>query len=329
MTLPPPAAVIVLTGDEPLLQQEWLARLRAQLGVGPFDEHMFGGADADIADVLATAQAAPLAAARRCVVWTDAHLIAAGALAHLVTYARAPHLSTCLVLLVPGHPPKTAPWTALTALAQVVTCDAPQGGSLRQWIVQRAAVLDKTIDPAAAALLEEQWGHDLLALANALEQVACYVGERRVIAEGDVEGLGGRHPQATVFQWSDLIVRRDLDAALRFLGVQWEAGKTAPQLIGMLTWQFERFLRAKRLVQAGAPEAQVTAAVGILQPRWRGEFLRQLAGYTLPQVQAAMAALLDADIAIKRGRGTPELVVELLVVRLCGRTIASLQRAGA
>ncbi len=332
MTHPQPAPVIVLTGDEPLLQQEWLAHLRAQLAVGPFDEHAFRGAEADITDVLAAALAAPLEATRRCVLWQDAHLITAGTLAHLVTYARAPQPSTCLVLVLPGSPPKSAPWPELLALASVVACDAPQGSALRQWITQRAAALDTTVSPAAASLLEEQWGHDLLALANALDQAACYVGARRTIEEGDVEALGGRHPQATVFQWSDLIVRRDLPAALRFLDVQWQEGKTAPQLIGMLTWQFERLLRAKRLAQAGAPEGQIAASVGITQPRWRGEFLRQLVGYALPQLQAAMAALLGTDIAIKRGQGTPELLVELLVVRLCGGTPSEptlLRRTGA
>ena len=178
------------------------------------------------------------------------------------------------------------------------------------------------------ALLEEQWGHDLLALANALAQAASYVGSRRVIEEGDVEALGGRNPQATVFEWSDMIVRRDASAALRFLSLQQQEGKTAPQLIGMLTWQFDRLLRAKRLQQAGAPEGQIVSSVGIAQPRWRSEFLRQLASYTLPQLQSAAETMLETDVAIKRGQGTPALLVELLVVRLCGG-VTSPQRTGA
>ena len=271
-----------------------------------------------MAEVLTTAQSAPLASTHRLVLVHDAQLAGADAIERFAAYAARPQPSTCLVLMVSGALPASAPWKALAGLASVVGCQAPEGPALRQWINERARQLDKQVSADAATLLEEQWGRDLLALANALDQAACYVGGRAVIEETDVEALGGRHPQATVFQWTEMIVRRDASAALQFLAVQQREGKTAPQLIGMLTWQFDRLLRAKRLQTAGAPEGRVLAAAGINQPRWRGLFLRQLGGYTLPQLQAAMTLMLETDVAAKRGRMTPELAVELLVVRLCG-----------
>lgn len=311
------APVILLTGDQPFLQQEWLARLRQRLDIGPFDEQTFRGPEAAIADVLAAAQSTPLAAARRLILLAAAHRLPVAALPHLVTYARHPQSSTCLVLLLGGSVPKGEAWAEMASLAQAIACDAPQGAALHRWLADRATGLGKTLDAAAAALLEEQWGHDLLALANALEQAASYVGSRRAIAERDIEVLGGRNPQATAFQWTDMIVAGDAASALRLLVLQQHEGKTAPELIGLLTWQFGRLLRAKRSQASGAGEPQVLAAAGV-KTYWRGEFLRQLRAYTLPRLQAAAAAMLDADLAIKRGRVTPDVGMVLLVTRLCG-----------
>ena len=311
------APVILLTGDEPFLQQEWLARLRSRLDIGPFDEQTFHGPEAVIADVLAAAQSAPLAAAHRLILLADAHRLPAAALTHLVAYARHPQPSTCVVLLLDGALPKGELWTEMSSFAQIIACDAPQGALLRRWLTERAAGLGKTLAPAASALLAEQWGHDLLALANALEQAASYVGARRTIEEADVEVLGGRNPQATVFQWTDMIVAGESAQALRLLAMQQHEGKTAPELIGMLTWQFSRLLRAKRMQASGTPDAQVCLSAGV-KPQWRGDFLRQLRAYTLPRLQEATGAILEADVAIKRGQVAPDVGMVLLVVRLCG-----------
>ena len=319
MTHPDTAAIMLLTGDEPLLQREWLDRLRQRLDVGPCDEQAFRGPEAEIADVLAAAQSAPLAAGHRLIILADAHRLPAAALAHLVAYARHPQPSTCLALLLSGAPPTAELWMELAALAQVIACDAPQGALLRRWLTERATGLGKTLTPAASALLEEQWGHNLLALANALEQAASYVGSRRTIEEADVEALGGRNPQATVFQWADVIVQQDAASALRLLAMQQQEGKSAPELIGMLTWQFSRLLRAKRLQVSGAADSQVCSSAGV-KPSWRGAFLRQLRAYTLPRLQAATEAILETDVAIKRGRAASDVAMVLLVVRLCGAT---------
>lgn len=317
MIHPPPAPVNLLIGREPFLREAWITRLRQQLDIGPFDEHTFHAPQVDIAEVIAAAQSAPLAADHRLILLRDAELLPSQTLTPLVVYAHHPRASTCLVLLVHGQRPAHALWEELSALAEVIACDAPQGPMLVQWMSDRAAALGKHIQPDAAALLEEQWGANLLALANAVEQAACYVGTRREIGERDIAALGGRHPQATVFQWVDVIVNRDAQAALRFLTVQQQEGKTAAQLIGMLTWQFDRLLRAKRLQHTGVSESQALASAGV-KPYWRGVFLRQLAGYTLPQLQQALETILATDVASKRGQTTPDVALVLLVVRLCG-----------
>ena len=315
------ASVTIVIAQEPLLLQAWLERARASLAVGALDEQIFRGPEASAAEVIAAAQSVPLAAARRLVVVQEAQTLPAPALEALTRYAQRPSPASTLLLLVRGELPRAAGWSSLLQAAEVAQCASPEGQDLARWLQQETQRQGKQLSTQASAILEEQWGQNLLALGHAVAQAACYVGERATIEAADVEALGGRNPQATAFQWADCIVARSGAAALQFLGAQARDPKAGPQLIGLLAWQFERLLRAKRLQAGGASEPQVLGAAGI-KPYWRQAFLRQLAGYTLSQLQQALTTIAETDAALKRGRVDQETGLTVLVTRLCSLAAA-------
>ena len=112
--------------------------------------------------------------------------------------------------------------------------------------------------------------------------------------------------QASGFELTNAIARRDALGALHALQQQVAAGKELLELVGLVGWQLQRWLAVKRGDAAG------------LQP-WQLERVRsEVAGRSLEGLQHNLHRLWALDVAAKQGR-LPSLrtAMEGVLVELC------------
>ena len=216
-----------------------------------------------------------------------------------------------------------------------------------QMIVNKLREHKKTIAPQAFSELQRKTGNDMRQIFDELEKLVTFVGERQRIEKSDVESLVSRTAYDRIFDLTDAIGRRSLPLALANLKSVLGKGDHPILIHTMLTRQIRFLLQARLLMERGYLQPQVSRmsydafqknvykklaselveklpeskSLNLLKQHPYALYLvlRQVGNFTLQELVQAMSRLLEADIQLKSGQLTPELVVELLVVDLVNK----------
>lgn len=124
-------------------------------------------------------------------------------------------------------------------------------------------------------------------------------------------------PHTRPFALIDAIAAHDAARALSVLREQLRLRKDVLELYGLLSWQIQRWLTAKRLVEQGESLAEVAHALSLRA--WQVARLQtELAHWSLGALQRHAQRCWEVERGIKRGRIAGELALEVLVLELCG-----------
>ena len=165
--------------------------------------------------------------------------------------------------------------------AQVVDCGTiADPADAERWVKARAERDKVPLDTAAVRALVERAGADIIRLRGGLERVALYAMGQPKITADDVRQVVPVAAEATNFGIADAIGRNDAAEALRELTLALEGGAQPFFVLGQLRWVAEKMPRAR--------------------------------------LKVAIEAVFRTDEAIKSSGGDPKILLERLVVELCG-----------
>ena len=256
-----------------------------------FNLDRFYGAEASPGAVVDAARTLPMAALRRIVVVLQAEKLiepkrtgeaATRALDLLADYLTSPEPLTSLVLVAGALDRRRKLTTLLTKHAVVVDCAGVAGtAAAGRWVRDRLAGTGLKPSAKALRLLVERAGDDTARLRADVDRVALYAVGRDRVEEADVLDVVG--PATSQDDWAvtRAIERGAVAPALRELALALDAGAVPQMVLGQLGW----FARTR------------------LQPA---------------RVPAAVEALFRTDLAMKSSGGDPRILLERLVVELCG-----------
>lgn len=295
--------VYLLLGDDERRKAELAGALAETLDedLRAFNLDRFQGGDAGLDKVLAAARTVPLMAPRRIVVAARAERMLQPAreseaarrdLEAFEAYLAAPSPETTLVLSAAGLDERRRIVKRLRALATVVRCGVPDDpAGVRGWIRARLDEAGRRADDAAIRLLGELAGGDPLRLRNALDRLPLFVDAGAAITAADVRELLGPYASCAADDWAvaRAIEQGAADRALRELGRALDAGAVPHMVLGQLAWVARAKLAAAR-------------------------------------VEAAIEAVFRTDRALKQSGGEPRILLERLVVDLCGTAAAGRRR---
>jgi DNA polymerase III delta subunit len=218
----------------------------------------------------------------------------------LETYLKNPEPLTTLVLVAADVDRSRRVYKSLQKTATIVECWGLRGGKdvrvdLRQVARQaeqlvRQAVTDASqqIEPAAARLIAERAGADISRLRGDLQRLLLFASGRRQITIADVREVVSAETAQDDWAVTNAIQQRNAPEALRQLALSLEGGAIPYMVLGQLAW----FVREK---------------LSALDPR---------------RVPDAIDALFRTDLDLKSSSGDPRVLLERLVVELCGRVPA-------
>jgi len=283
-------------------------------------ERLYAG-DATVTPGLVTeaARTLPMIAARRVVVVLQAEKLfdpkkkrkaeeagddgdeASGTLEPLVDYFSDPSPTTALAFLFSspdgGRGPADIPLAknlkitkALVKAATLVVCTGLDGGKdPARWIEQQAAAAGLAVDRPVIARLLQVTGSDPGRLRADVEKLLLFASGAPRLTLEHVAAISGA-PQHHSEEWAlvNAVQRGDVASALRELKAELDKGENGAPF--------------RVLGQLGA---------AVRNPRSRTPFPSR-------RIPEAVDALLRTDLALKSSGGDPEVLLERLVVELCG-----------
>jgi DNA polymerase-3 subunit delta len=218
--------------------------------------------------------------------------------------------------LAASHPIlKLARAKARTKEAVVKAFSAKKDAELTTWIQRRAQQKGGAIDHQAAYALSAFVGNDLRMLDSELEKLLLYTDGARPVTEDDVRLLVSQVREVSIFSLVDSIGKRETHHALRMLHRMLDDGVPGLYLLAMITRQFRLLLQIKELQQRGLGQPAIVERMK-QHPYVVSKVLQQAQNFSLAQLDDAFDRLVEADWAIKTGRASQVLALDLLVVDL-------------
>jgi len=260
-------------------------------GLEAFNVDRLHGGEAKVDAVIDASQTLPMMAPRRIVIILDADKLlmprregksADDDQARLEAFIQnPPDHATVVFVCGPLDMRRRLP-KLLAKHAQVVDCGTIENDADADlWVKTRAARDRVHLEPAAVRALVERAGLDIVRLRSALERVALYAMGQPTVTVDDVRQVVAAGPQAEEdFGIANAIRAGDASEALRQLGASLDNGAVPFVLMGQLRWVAEK-----------------------MPP---------------PRVRPAIDAVFRTDLALKSSGGDPRILLERLVVELCG-----------
>ncbi len=222
---------------------------------------------------------------------------------------------TTVLMLVDGEMKGQNPLLKqLSPLAEVRTFPLLRGRDLKAWIQQRVREEGGDITTQAVNLLAELIGGDLWAMNGEIQKLLLY-SQERPIGEDDVRQLVSHVQEANIFALVDAVAEGRTELAQRILHRLYHDGIAPTYILVMITRQFRLIAQAKDL-ERGLSRLQIQDRLGLKSSYSLDKTLSQAKLYDFEGVKRAYDKLLETDSAIKTGKYSDKLALELLVTEL-------------
>lgn len=196
---------------------------------------------------------------------------------------------------------------------KVLAFDPPR--DVAHWLQERAVRYQATLDIAAARLLAECIGGNLVLADSELAKLATYTAGTRPINRDDVALLTPYSAEANIFQMVDALGQRNGKSALTLLRKLLDDGDEPLRLFAMITRQYRMIIQMREQLDAGQPIRGAAQTLG-MKDFVADKVAAQARQYRMEQLERILEMLLETDLAIKTGKLAGDLALEELVVRL-------------
>ncbi len=305
----------LIAGAEALLRDEALAAIRtAALGTdgGDFDFERLAGERTTPGQLHDSVRALPLLAKRRLVVLREPEARKGGkgeALAEALgsVVADVATSDSCVLVVIAEEIDRRSRWVkAFAEPAALVACDPPK--NVREalgFVRDEARLQGVTLESAAAELLAEAVGPNLLALRQELTKAVLFAGDGVKVTRAHVQETICAVAEEPIWDLTDAIGEGRSADALGLLGRMLGAGAPPQVLLGSLAGHFRKLVRTR----AGAPPAG--------HPFMLQKLERQARRYSPARLLSCLRAIHEVDEVLKGQGALPaDLALERLVLGL-------------
>ncbi len=194
-------------------------------------------------------------------------------------------------------------------------------GDAVNWAVQAANQEGVKLEADAARELVDSLGGDMMMIANELEKLILFVGDKKRVGLGDVETLVLAAKQRSFYELTDAISARDRARALEVLDAILSSGDGEEAAIGHL-YMLSRTFKQMLVIF----ERNVRDSRALWQALWQGfrlppfaaeDVIRQARRYkSKRELTSATRRIARADLALRSNAVSKRLVLENLVLDL-------------
>lgn len=312
------SGVVLVHGEEEFLKELVADAIRDSLDPS-VDVRRYAYDEVELADVLGEVSSGGLFEQRRVVIVERAERLFSSSLSDdvLEEFERIASRGNLLVILCSKLSSKNKLYRLIARSGTVVECAKLPQRQLPGWIMRRCRQKhDKSIDGLACTLLAELCGSNLSVVERCLESLASYTGERKRITRSDVEELVADSRQKSIFEFFDALIGGNRARAMELIFELYGSGMVLPHLIAFLHRQFEKYWKAKLMLQREVSSEELQEELGL--PAFVARRLeRTLAFVPFSYLARAISVLRNSDYVLK----TSEVPERVILTELCARLV--------
>jgi DNA polymerase-3 subunit delta len=186
------------------------------------------------------------------------------------------------------------------------------------WIEQRSRAKGGQITRDATQELVRTVGDNLWLLDQELEKLVAYTAAKRAASAADVQLLVHHARREKIWDMVDALGEGRGRQAIGSLHRLLDDGEHPLYVLAMIVRQYRILLQVKDLTARGLRPRAIAKDLK-LRDFVVEKMVRQARLYSLPQLEAIYARLLETDLAIKTGQMDAVLALDLLVAELSQR----------
>lgn len=187
---------------------------------------------------------------------------------------------------------------------------------LTEWVNKQLTVARKLISYQVCQSLVKRIGNDRVILAQELEKLICYSGEKKEITLQDVEAICSRLHIDSIWQLGEAIFRRDAAAALQTAHALLLEGQALLPLLRQIRSQFQTEYQICLLLAQGKQSQDITQEFPYMKGQILERHLRQAQQYGLNACKQGLLAIDEMELRAKNSAIDEKILIELLIVQL-------------
>ena len=306
--------IYLLYGDEPFLVGSYKKKLREAItGGDTMNFNYFEGKNPDVKEIISLADTMPFFADRRLIL-VDGSGFFKSAQEELAAYLPQMPDTTCLVFAESEVDKRNRLYKRVKELGYAAELNKQDTAQLMRWA---AGILGRDGRKISRPVMEyflERTGDDMENIRMELEKLVCYTMGRDVITKEDVDAVGTVHVTSRVFDMVAAIVAGNTKKAMDLYEDLLTLKEPPMRILFLIARQFNQLLQIKELTAAGKDKGAMASALKV-PPFAVGKLTAQARAFTRDQILSWVTLCVETEEAVKTGRLSDRLAVELLIAR--------------
>ncbi len=205
-------------------------------------------------------------------------------------------------------------WKVLEANGQVIEFAQSSAASLIPWVKRHFYEHGKMIETPECEYLLFLCGASMENLLTEISKIAAGTpGER--IDKGDIDALGSRVLEATVFELTDSIMEKQYSKGLLILRDLFDMKQEPVAILAAITKQMQRLYGAKLALAKGKGESDIAQILGFKSAYPARRLIQSARRCTMDFLRWAQEICLETDLSLKSNLPDPQRSLELLLLR--------------
>lgn len=187
---------------------------------------------------------------------------------------------------------------------------------LAEWVGKLAAQERKTISYQTCQLLVKTIGLDQGTLAQEMEKLFCYVGERKEISPQDMAAICSNLHVNTIWELGESIFLCETAKALTIFRTLLNAGEDLLPLLRQIRSQFQTGFQTASMLAVGATAADITQEFPYLKGQILERHLQRTTFYGMDRFRSGLLAIDETELHGKNSQVDESLLADLLIIKL-------------
>lgn len=312
----------LLFGEEAYLRKQYRDRLLCALA-DPEDTmnvSRFEGKGIDPAELISLADTLPFFAERRLILVENSGFFK-NKCDELADYLPSMPDTSCLLFVETEVDKRNRLYKAVQKYGRATEFQTQEERTLMKWILGILKREGKNISEETLRLFLQYTGSDMENISSELDKLLSYTAERNAVTSEDVRTICTVQTTDQIFEMVHAISEKEQRQALNLYYDLLSLKIPPMKILFLIARQFHQLLLVKSLSGKGMDKTGIASRLKI-PPFAAARAMTQARGFTTEQLRQAVSDCVEAEEAVKTGRMTDILSVELLIIRYSSYDIA-------
>lgn len=224
---------------------------------------------------------------------------------------------TCLIFIEEEIDKRLKTVDAIKKNGLIVEFSYQKPAELVKWVSKALKSFNKDISTDAASELVNNSEPGMNEILNEINKLVSYSGNREKIGILDVRKVCTKSIKSRIFDLTDAVAEKNRTKAFKILEDMVILKEPMPRILFMITRQLRHVLEMKLLINDGASVNEAASKLGVT-PYIAGKISKQSREFDLETLEKSLRESLELDLAVKTGKISDRLAVEMLIVSFSG-----------